>query len=82
MSHTATDPVVALHLPISQVNIVLQGLAELPLKVAKPVYESVQQQAETELARHRAFLSGQADPVQQQNVKPPAEPGEADTAAS
>ena len=80
---THTDPIVVLHLPISKVNVILEGLSHLPIRQAVTTYEAVKQQAEQEIRRQNDFLSsGQAEAEPQSNVKSPAEPVTADSAPS
>lgn len=51
------EPIITLHLPLSHVNAVLQGLGELPLKVSRPVVVEVERQANEDLRRQQEFLS-------------------------
>ncbi len=45
VSPSPADPVILVHLPTSSWNVVLQGLGELPLKLALPVLNEIQAQA-------------------------------------
>lgn len=47
--NTNQEPVISLQLPLSQVNVALAGLGELPFKVAAPLVESIQRQAHAQL---------------------------------
>lgn len=44
------DPVLSLSLKVSEVNVVLAGLQELPFKVADPLLKGIIAQAQTQLA--------------------------------
>lgn len=56
MQHTAQDPVLSLHLPLSSINLVIAGLGNLPYNQVKDTIEIIRAQAEAELARNNAFL--------------------------
>lgn len=43
------DPVLTLKMTPAEVNLVLASLAELPLKVSAPLYNSLKAQAEAQL---------------------------------
>lgn len=46
-----TDPVLNLALKVSEINVVLAGLQELPFKVADPLLKNVLAQAQTQLGQ-------------------------------
>lgn len=54
------DPFVSLKLPLSAVNVLLQGAAELPYKLVAPVLHDVQQQVEPQLQQPTAGADGAA----------------------
>lgn len=63
---------VTLHLPLSAVNVVLQGLGELPLKVSRRVSEGIEQQAQTDIQRQQEFMRRSSQPAEQ--TPAPTEP--------
>lgn len=56
-TNTVTDLVVALHIPVSKVNVVLAGLRELPYKVSADLIHSITAQAQREVDKHSDFLA-------------------------
>lgn len=56
-SNTANERMIPLLLPVSAVNVILSGLAELPYKVSYLTLESVKRQADAEMLRQQEFLA-------------------------
>lgn len=56
MSNTV-DPVITLLLPVSKVNMVISGLAELPFKLSNDLIIEIKRQAEVDLQRQQAFMA-------------------------
>ena len=50
-TETASDPVLSIVLKVSEINVVLAGLQELPFKVADPLLKNVIAQAQTQLGQ-------------------------------
>jgi hypothetical protein len=48
------DPVVSISLKVSEVNVVLAGLQELPFKVADPLLKGIIAQAQMQLGQQSA----------------------------
>lgn len=75
-TNTANDPYVTLVLPLSQVNVILQGLGEVPLKYSRMVCQSVEDQTHAELERQRKFMDqkplDQNSDAQPANLEPQA----------
>lgn len=70
-SNTGTpEPMITLHLPLAQVNIVLAGLGELPLKVSRPVSEVIENQARADVQRQQEFMRMQRESHQTQPPSP------------
>lgn len=55
-THTVKESVVTLLLPLSQVNVILRALAELPLKESRLAFNNVEQQANADLQRQSEFM--------------------------
>lgn len=51
------EPEVTIRLKVSQVNLVIAGLEELPHKYSRPVIDSVSQQAQQQLQKPEGPLS-------------------------
>ncbi len=51
IAHTPTKQERRLNLSLTEpeINVILQGLAELPMKTAQPVYSTIMQQAQAQL---------------------------------
>lgn len=49
-----TDPAISLTLKVSEVNVVLAGLQELPFKVADPLLKAIIAQAQLQLGQAAA----------------------------
>lgn len=45
------EPEVNIHLKVSQINLVIAGLEELPHKYSRPVIDNISQQAQSQLQR-------------------------------
>lgn len=56
------EPMVTLHLSLSQVNVVLAGLGELPLKVSRTVSTIIENQAQADLKHQQEFMARGAAP--------------------
>lgn len=54
-----------LSLTEQEINTVLQGLSELPMKVSQPVYSTIMQQAQAQLQPPKVNV-----PVQKDSTKP------------
>ena len=61
----ATDPIITLCLPVSKVNLIISGLAELPFKMTAETIEIIRTQANAEIQRQQSFMAGM-----QQNSEP------------
>lgn len=70
MSNTVNEQMITLHLPLSQVNIVLAGLGELPLKVSRTVSSVIEQQANADIQRQQEFLGRRASNAAEQPTQP------------
>lgn len=55
------DPVLSVSLKISEINVVLAGLQELPFKVADPLLKNIIAQAQMQLAPQPAEEAEQAE---------------------
>lgn len=57
-NHTAqNEQAVTLVLPLSQINLVLEALAEMPLKRSRGAFNNIESQATADLKRQQTFLS-------------------------
>lgn len=50
---TQEDPVLSISLKVTEINVVLAGLQELPFKVADPLLKNIIAQAQTQLAEQQ-----------------------------
>jgi hypothetical protein len=50
---TQEDPVLSISLKITEINVVLAGLQELPFKVADPLLKNIIAQAQTQIAQQQ-----------------------------
>lgn len=55
------DPVLSVSLKISEINVVLAGLQELPFKVADPLLKNIIAQAQMQLAPQPAAEAEEAE---------------------
>ena len=58
---TQEDPVLSIALKISEINVVLAGLQELPFKVADPLLKNIIAQAQMQIAPQPAAEAEEAE---------------------
>ena len=57
---TQEDPVLSISLKVTEINVILAGLQELPFKVADPLLKNILAQAQTQLAEQQTAAVAEA----------------------